>query len=94
MTHAPDEPCIAEELLSRLVTALVRAGTVPESVILQLAEEIDAEAHDETITRSAELCDMAGSLRIWAMNATGPSISERKAKIRRKLLRVIDGDEA
>lgn len=90
--HPPDEPCIAEEMLAKLVTALVRAGTIPESIILQLADDLDGEAQDETITRADELQSMATALRMWAIEAAGPTRAQWSADNRRKRFRVIEGE--
>lgn len=90
--HDQDQPCIAEELLAKLVPALIRSGSIPEHVILTLASEIDAEAQDETITRADELSNMAAALRMWAIEAAAPSLSHEKATNRRKRFRVIDGE--
>jgi len=80
---------MAEELLAKLIPALIRAGSITGSVILHLADDIDAEAEGETITRGEELQNMAAALRIWAMEASGPTRSELIADNRRKRFRVI-----
>lgn len=90
--HQHDQPCIAEELLAKLIPALIRSGDIREETVLRLADEIDAEAEDETITRAEELNGMSTALRMWAMEAAGPPLSQEKANNRRKRFRVIEGD--
>ena len=89
--HDPDQPCIAEEILAKLIPALIRSGTIHEDVILRLADDIDREAEDETITRAEELEAMATALRFWAIASEEMPPPPSPAQKRRSRFRVIDG---
>jgi hypothetical protein len=90
--HDPDQPCIAEELLAKLIPALIRSGDIAESTVLELADEMIAQAEDATITRADELKQMATALRAWAIMSTAPKHSDYKADRRRKRFRVIESE--
>lgn len=88
--HEPDQSCLAEELLGRLIPALIRSGDVAEATILELADQLDAEARLESVEREAALTGMATALRMWAIEAVGPTGSEWRAERARKRLRLLD----
>ena len=90
--HDPDKPCIAEELLAKLIPALIRSGEIREGTVLRLADELDHEAETASIEREEELNQMATALRFWAIEASGPTRSEWLAEKQRKRFRVIDGE--
>jgi hypothetical protein len=87
--HDPDQPCLAEELLGRLMPALMRAGHVSEETILRLASELEREAQSVGVKREQELGHMALMLRMWAIEAAGTSPGEWRAQRRRKTIRLI-----
>ncbi|AIT81598.1 hypothetical protein [Novosphingobium pentaromativorans] len=78
MSH--DQPCWAEKLLEKLIPALIRSGSISEETILNLADQIDGDGHDESI---------ALALRLWAIEAAGTTSSEQRAERMRKRIRVI-----
>lgn len=92
MTHDPEQPCIAEELLAKLIPALIRAGDIAEDTVLGLADELVAQAEEASITRGDELKQMATALRFWAIQSTAPPQSQWNAESRRKRFRVVEGE--
>lgn len=90
--HDPDTPCLAEELLARLLPALIRAGDVQEATVLALADELDNMARVESVERSNQLTTMSAMLREWAIEAAGPTQSEWLAERLRGRLRVVPTD--
>lgn len=94
MAHSPDQPSLADQLLERLIPALIRAGDIAEQTVLDLADQLDHEAQCASIEREEELTQMATTLRLWAIEAAGPKHSDWQADRRRKGFRVIkDGPE-
>lgn len=90
MSHSPDQPCLAEELLAKLVPALIRSGDVAENTILDLADQLDGEARVELgVEREQALKSMALTLRMWAIEAVGSSLSQRRAERLRNKLHVL-----
>lgn len=88
--HSADEPCIAEELLDRLIPALVRAGNLAPETLLELAEQIDRETATASVEREAELDRMASALRTWVISAAGPTQAEWEAERRRRRFSVVE----
>lgn len=92
MPHDEDD-CIAVSLLEMLIPALIRSGDIREETIMQLADEMDHEAQSASVRRTDELERMSAALRFYAIEASGPTVSEWKADRRRNRFRVIEGDE-
>lgn len=87
--HDDNEPCIAEEMLDRLIPALVRAGAIPADLLLELAEEMDREAETASVEREETLARMSTALLGWALMAAGPTQSEWQAERRRNRFNVV-----
>lgn len=86
-------PCYAEELLAKLIPALIRSKDISEEAILELADELESEAGREpSVTLEERLSQMALSLRVWAIEAAGQSNAEWRAEQARKRIRLIKDD--
>jgi hypothetical protein len=93
--HNPAEPCIAERILYALIPALIREDIIPEAVMLKLADDLDEKQKYASVDEGDALEAMACQLRVWAIEAAGPTEADRREERRRKRLRVIKGrDEA
>lgn len=88
--HSDDEPCIADELLDRLIPAMLRTGVLASDTLLEMADQMDREAQECSIEREAVLGRMATALRAWVIEADGPTQSEWLAERSRKRFTVIE----
>jgi hypothetical protein len=70
-----------EIALQALIVAMLRAGTIPEDVIHDAANELDER--NEVMA--------AHRLRCLLLEANSPTAAQRKAEARRPRLEVLDG---
>lgn len=56
----------AQQLLTRLIPALVKAGSIEPETLLTLAKSIDVEAREAGFAKGDELNDLAELLRGFA----------------------------
>lgn len=93
VSHDPNETCFAEDMLGKIMPALMRMGDIRVSSILELADQCEAEArtcpYDED---RGKLAQMATLLRSWVIDASSPPPPASLTEQRRKTLRIVTHD--